>query len=176
MLNCDFFFLLNSDEIIRDQIEVSTELRNTITAIAQKKIPPNTNVFDDLQYQVKETIATTSYLSFLTSEFFCKYNRDQDNKFETKPVFTATNVASAINNAGVASSSADGAASLSGKTYELLPSFTTSNLQTLHEDTELNLSQEPILTKTTTDRPMPRLTEGLLLATQTPRLQIRPPG
>lgn len=173
-----FFFASFSDEIIRGQIEISPELRTTITEIVQKKNPPNTNIFDDLQQRLKETIASTSYQTFLLSEFFINYVEEQKKKYESRPRITAANLASAINNVAVASSSADGAAVFTGPmTVELSPLLlTSSNLQTLHEDAELNISKEPNLTKTTTDRPMPKLTEGLLLVTQNKRLEVRPEG
>lgn len=180
MLKCVIFlfiYLFNnkSDEIIRDQIEVTPELRTTITGIVQKKIPPSANVFDELQKQVKETIAATSYQTFLVSDFFIKYVEEQEKKFEAKAVVTATSLASAINNA-VAGGAADDAARLTGRTIELSPLLMSSNLQTLHEDTELNLSEKSTLTKTTTDRPMPKLTIGRLLDSQEERLKVRPPG
>ncbi|XP_055311072.1 axin [Sitodiplosis mosellana] len=166
-----------SDEITRGQIEISPELRTTITGIVLKKSPPNTNIFDDLQQQLKETIASSSYRTFLLSAFFIDYVEEQKKKYEPKPRITAASLASAMNNVAVASSSADGATGFSRPmTVELSPLLTSSNLQTLHEDAELTLSKEPTLTKTTTDRPMPKLTEGLLLVTQNRRLEVRPEG
>lgn len=58
-----------------------------------------------------------------------------------------------------------------------LPSLiNTSNLQTLHEDTELKLNAKSHSMKPRTVRTMPKLTEDLLLATQKGRLEVRPQG
>lgn len=127
------------------QIQVPPELRETITGIIQSKIPPNTNVFDDLQKQVGEIIAATSYRAFLQSDMFIRYAQDNKKELDTKPISSTSQTNS-------------------------------SDLQTLHEDTELNLSDGSNLTKTTTDRPLPKLTEDRRLKTERRRLEVRPPG
>lgn len=119
----------------------------------------------------------------MQSDAFIRYVEDHRKEFESKPVAISSQAnrsSNVVTNTAAAASAAaasftDGAAGFSGKT-ELPPLVTSTNLQTLHEDAELNLSEEPTLTKTTTDRPMPKLTKDLLLATQKGRLEVRPQG
>lgn len=168
--------------MIKKNIAISDELRETITNINKRKIPANANIFDELQKQIKEIIRNTTYIAFFRSDFFIQYVEDRQKEFDTKSVAIqnqasgSSNASSAIatTSAGTASF-ADGFAGFSGKT-ELPPLKPSTNLQTLHEDAELNLSEEPNLKKTTTDRPMPKLTKDLLLATQKGRLEVRPQG
>lgn len=77
----------------------------------------------------------------------------------------------------------DGGAGLSAATTYNRPNvdlvsslINPSNLQTLHEDSELKLNTESHSTKARTDRPTPKLTKDLLLATQKGRLEVRPQG
>lgn len=51
-----------------------------------------------------------------------------------------------------------------------------NDLPTLHEDSELVMSERSTLMKTSTDRHLPKLTHEMLLATQKGRLEVRPPG
>lgn len=151
-------------------IKVLPELRETISQIIARKIPPNPNVFDELQANVQETMAKKLYPEFLQSETFIQFI--EQNSRDTK---NPTTVRSNSNiNSNTTTSNTDGAAIVSGINVGL----STSNLQTLHEDAELMLNNEPISTKKTTDRSMqrPTLTRDRLLATQNERLEIRPQG
>lgn len=151
-------------------IKVLPELRETISQIIARKIPPNPNVFDELQANVQETMAKKLYPEFLQSETFIQFI--EQNSRDTK---NPTTVRSNSNiNSNTTTSNTDGAAIVSGINVGL----STSNLQTLHEDAELTLNNEPISTKKTTDRSMqrPTLTKDRLLATQNERLEIRPQG
>lgn len=157
-------------------IKVLPELRETISQIIARKIPPNPNVFDELQVNVQEIMAKKLYPEFLKSETFIQFieqnSRDTKNPTTVRPS-TSSN-SNIISN--TTTSNTDGAAIISGINIGLSPS--TSNLQTLHEDAELTLNNEPISTKKTTDRSMqrPTLTRDRLLATQNERLEIRPQG
>lgn len=159
-------------------IKVLPELRETISQIIARKIPPNPNVFDELQANVQEIMAKKLYPEFLKSETFIQFieqnSRDTKNPTTVRP---STSSNSNINS-NTTTSNTDGAANISGINVGLSPSMTTSNLQTLHEDAELTLNNEPISTKKTTDRSMqrPTLTRDRLLATQNERLEIRPQG
>lgn len=169
---CKFQF--NSEEYLHDNvIEVPAALRNTISQIIAKKIPPNPYLFDELQRKVVDDIAEKLYPTFLQSDVFIQFNNEQNRRDVTN---NTTDQASAGSSSDAATSNTDGAASYSGMAVDLTPLISTSNLQTLHEDTELTISTEPIATKTTTDRPMPKLTKDLLLATQKGRLEVRPQG
>lgn len=151
-------------------IKVLPELRETISQIIARKIPPNPNVFDELQANVQETMAKKLYPEFLQSETFIQFI--EQNSRDTK---NPTTVRSNSNiNSNTTTSNTDGAAIVSGINVGL----STSNLQTLHEDAELKLNNEPISTKKSTDRSMqrPTLTKDRLLATQNERLEIRPQG
>lgn len=168
-------FHLFSDEIIRDRFDISPDLRNTITEIVSRKRAANTNIFNELQSTVKGVIASTSYQTFLTSEFFIRYVEEQERQYETKPSVSGANTTSAVNNT-VSSNDADGAVGFTGMTIELSPLLPLSNLQTLHEDSELNFSEQSTMPKRMTARPMPKLTPELLLATEQGRLEVKPPG
>ncbi|XP_031626193.1 axin-like isoform X2 [Contarinia nasturtii] len=174
-------------EMIQGKIPTSPELQKTISDIIRKESTPNPHVFDDLQKTVADMIATTTYRAFLQSDMFIQYVHNKEFEKPTiananQPNYTS-NVASASNSsssnstatASMTSSTTDSAATFSGMTVELSPLLTTPTLQTLHEDTELKLSQSTS-TKTTTDRPMPKLTSENLLATERRRLEIRPQG
>lgn len=156
-------------------IKVLPELRETISQIIARKIPPNPNVFDELQANVQETMAKKLYPEFLKSETFIQFidQNSRDTKNPTTAVRPSTSSNSNINS-NTTTSNTDGAAIISGINVGL----STSNLQTLHEDAELTLNNEPISTKKTTDRSMqrPTLTRDRLLATQNERLEIRPQG
>lgn len=157
-------------------IKVLPELRETISQIIARKIPPNPNVFDELQVNVQEIMAKKLYPEFLKSETFIQFieqnSRGTKNPTTIRPS-TSSNSNIIIN---TTTSNTDGAAIISAINVGLSPS--TSNLQTLHEDAELTLNNEPISTKKTTDRSMqrPTLTRDRLLATQNERLEIRPQG
>lgn len=155
-------------------IKVLPELRETISQIIARKIPPNPNVFDELQANVQETMAKKLYPEFLKSETFIQFI-DQNSRDTKNPTTIRPSTSSNSNiNSNTTTSNTDGAAIISGINVGL----STSNLQTLHEDAELTLNNEPISTKKTTDRSMqrPTLTRDRLLATQNERLEIRPQG
>lgn len=172
--------------MIRDKIPISSELQKTISAICKKEMPPDRDIFNDLQKSVAELIDQTTYRSFLQSEMFIQYVNNKE--FDSQPPIASvsqpicnTNIASASSSnsstaaASMTSSTADGATAFTGMTVELSPLLTTPTLQTLHEDTELKLGQQS-LARTTTERPMPKLTSELLLATEKRRLEVRPQG
>lgn len=173
--NPKFPFRFNSDKYLNDNIiKVSPELRDTISQIIARKIPPNRNVYDELQKNVEEIIAKRIYPEFLKSDVFIEYveQHSRNNiKSITNQASTSRNSNSNININNTACNT-DGNASYS--TVGLSPLVMSPNLQTLHEDTELTISNEPISTKTTTDQP--KLTRDFLLATQKSRLEVRPPG
>lgn len=155
-------------------IKVLPELRETISQIIARKIPPNPNVFDELQANVQETMAKKLYPEFLQSETFIQFI-EQNSRDTKNPTTIRSSTSSNSNiNSNTTTSNTDGAAIVSGINVGL----STSNLQTLHEDAELKLNNEPISTKKSTDRSMqrPTLTKDRLLATQNERLEIRPQG
>lgn len=164
----------NSDNYLNDNImKVSPELRNTISQIIARKIPPNPNVFDELHKNIVGIIAQKIHPAFVQSEVFIQFI-NQNSQEITKPI---TNQASTSSNINISSNSntttnTDGASSFSGLTVGLSPLIASSNLQTLHEDTELTISNEPTAT---TDRSMPLTTQNLL-ASQKLRLDVRPQG
>lgn len=97
---------------------------------------------------------------------------EQYSRNNIKPITNQASTSSNSNsNINTTAYNTDGNASYS--TVGLSP-LMSSNLQTLHEDTELTISNEPSSTKTTTDQP--KLTKDFLLATQKDRLELRPPG
>lgn len=105
---------------------------------------------------------------------------EHGKEFGAKSIAFASRIGSSKSNATTASSSVaaatDGAAAFSGMTVELSPLLMSQTLQTLHENTELNLSGKHTSTRTTTDHFMPKLTSNLLLATAAGRLEVRPQG
>lgn len=127
-----------------------------------------------MQHDVVRIIADTTYPSFLQSELYIQYvAHAQSVAAENAAVAGGTIHTSATNTAGSTSSSSG-----SGSANERLPR--SSTLPTLHEDTELSITDDmsPLpLCETHTPNEMPmRLTKDLLLATQRRRLDIRPPG
>lgn len=171
-----FYFDLNSKNISkRIKIPIPPEIVGKISKMTKvvdgkTELPPDPHVFDELQQKVRDKIANEIYPKFLTSNVLIEFV-EKHKDIDAKPI-NITNQASCISHV-VSSSIADGAA---GFTVGLTPLVAPSNLQTLHEDAELNLNDGPTLKKTTTDRPMPKLTLDNLLATQQGRLEVRPQG
>lgn len=156
----------------QDEIHVTPELRNTIRQIAKKEIPPNPNIFDELQKEVEITIGTKIYPSFLLSPVFIEFAE------QAKQQRTSSSVdgRASVSNANIADGTTVYDNFSSASTVELLPLAGAANLQTLHEDVELKLNEGAHPSKSTSGRPMPKLTSDLLLATQKRRLEVRPQG
>lgn len=143
----------------------------TKTVNGKPELPPDPHIYDDLQETVKIQIATRIYPEFLKSKVLIDFVEEHTRGSEEKPA----NVSGQANfSSYLASNSCAGGAA--GFTVGLTPLVAPSNLQTLHEDTELNLNDGPNLRKTTTDRPMPKLTKDTLWLTQDKRLEVRPEG
>lgn len=126
-------------------------------------------------------MAHTIYPTFLQSDIFIQYIEQNTKDSTINATSTSTTSTQFSTLAGAAAqSSSDGnataVATSSRMTIDTSPLIATSNLQTLHEDLELKLSDVAASSKTTTDRPMPKLTKDLLLATQKGRLEVRPQG
>lgn len=148
-------------------INTPPELRKTISQIAKSEIEPIKKIYEDLQNIVEQIIATTIYPAFRQSDVFIHYISQNAKGLEN---IQSTTASQASCSSSTACSSSDGTASFSRMTG-LPPILSSSNLQTLHEDSELKISDEPILTKATTNRPKPKLTKDLLLRTQEGRLE-----
>lgn len=174
---------------------VLPELRKTILRISRKEIDPIGNIFDEFQKDIEKRIEETSYRTFLASDAFIQYVRCNEQNTKNPIInvpytstITSTNTGTnqttttqanaTTSNAGANSSDGSTTATnkISSMTVDLSPLHSSSNLQTLHEDSELKLSDVPVLSRTTTDRPMPKLTKDLLLATQKNRMEVRPQG
>lgn len=182
-------------------IEAPPELRTTILQILRNEVEPQPHIFDDLQRRVEQIIEREVYPAFLTSDLFIEYTQSQDegataaepepdtvNVFDTQSMHSNSSGKSCgSGNSGSISSIfvnvSDGmSGGGAGATYSrmnvdiLSPLINASNLQTLHEDSELKLNAKSHSMKPRTARPMPKLTEDLLLATQKGRLEVRPQG
>lgn len=140
----------------------------TKTVNGKPELTPDPHIFDDLQETVKVQIATRIYPEFLKSKVWIDFVEERMRGSEVKPINSSVQA----NFNSYLSGCAGGAA---GFTVGVLPLVASSNLQTLHEDTELNLNDGPTLRKSTTDR-QPKLTKDLLLVTQNKRLEVRPEG
>lgn len=186
--------------IANNIIAVPAELQSTISQTIQKKIEPQPHIFDELQKEVEKIIEKEVYPAYLTSDNFIKYIQNCEDgaaaaEVTNTPPLPANSSGSSYSVASGSSSStavamhsmvastpdgADGAAATSFSRINDVtvhsPFINTSNLQTLHEDTELKLNAKSHSMKPRTVRPMPKLTEDLLLATQKGRLEVRPQG
>lgn len=81
------------------------------------------------------------------------------------------NNTSSINNNSASNSKTDAAAAPIPRTLSI-----PNELPTLHEDSELVMSERASVMKTSTDRHVPKLSHEMLLVTQKGRLEVRPPG
>lgn len=149
--------------------------------IRRKEIQPFKNIYDEVQKCVEKIIANTIYPTFLQSQIFIQYVGTKDAIINsTSSNTTNTQGTTCTTTSSTTQCSSDGIVTAvttsSRMTIDTSPLTATYNLQTLHEDTELKLSDVTVLTKTTTDRPMPKLTREALLATQKGRLEVRPQG
>lgn len=99
---------------------------------------------------------------------------DSSSDGNTNPLHPSNNNnnnTSSINNNSASISKPDMAAAPIPATLSI-----PNELPTLHEDSELVMSERSTLMKTSTDRHLPKLTHEMLLATQKGRLEVRPPG
>lgn len=194
---------MNSDRYLASNIiEAPPELRKTIQQIKRNEIEPQPHIFDELQKKVEQIIEREVYPAFLTSDCFIEYTQNRENGAtetvseaetvnvaDTHPLHLSSSSSSCSGASGNVSSNmhsmvvntSDGvsgaATTFSRINVDLMPQFiNTSNLQTLHEDSELKLNAKSHSVKPRTARPTPKLTEDLLLATQKGRLEVRPQG
>lgn len=153
-------------------IEAPTELRTTILQILRNEIEPQPHIFDDLQKRVEQIIEKEVYPAFLTSDLFIEYTQSREDGAK------AIEAAPEIANVPMHTKRMNSMHSMFINAYDGLPSslINSPNLQTLHEDSELRLNAKSHSMKPRTARPMPKLTEDLLLATQKGRLEVRPQG
>lgn len=172
--------------------KLSPELREIIAKASHDQIDPILNIFDKFQNDIEKRIEETSYRTFLQSSAFISYVNQytinvpctsSSTSISTNPgIYLATTTqTSTATTSNVTLCSSDGNATASVITVNQMPIelpqlHLSSNLQTLHEDSELKTSDLQHTTKTTTDRPMPKLTKEVLLATQNKRMQVRPQG
>lgn len=178
---------------LRKDIQLKPELRNTIKRILKNELPPNGNIYDDLLKEVQAAINNTTYPNFLMSSFYRDYVEEvqrasaKSSKCLEPPVASTSHCVSGstgslATNAGLlpsgytsAISSLSPCDSLGASCSNLPDSFLVSSLlPTLPEDSELtmhvDLSAKPLSIA------KPKLTKDLLLATQSRRLEVRPPG
>lgn len=156
----------------KSRLPFCNDLRRTIRADLRSENNLNPHVYDHMQQDVVRIIADTTYPSFLQSELYIQYVAHVQS-VAAENAAVAIHTLAATNTGGSTSSSSG-----SGSANERLPR--SSTLPTLHEDTELSITDDmsPLpLCETHTPNEMPmRLTKDLLLATQRRRLDIRPPG
>lgn len=194
-----FFFntKTNSDRYLASNIiEAPIELRKTILQISRKEIEPVPRIFDDLQKKVEKIIEKEVYPAFLMSDIFIEFVQSRQDEGITVEIANETNTLptqiDSSSASGLCSSNSSSRTDITASTapmtdghvasaYNLMnadlisPIINASNLQTLHEDSELKLNAESHSTKSRTEgRPM--LTKELLLATQKGRLEVRPQG
>lgn len=160
---------------LRKEIQVSTELRNTIKKIIKGEMPTNANVLDTVQKSVENVISQTTYPSFLGSDLYLQYVEELQN--------AATTGGCIVPSASLTASSSSSSSTTSLSSYDSLGACSTnlqehltknSILPTLHEDSELAIAEAATANKLVSSNP--KLTEDLLLATQKRRLEVRPPG
>lgn len=184
----------NSDRYLASNIiEAPPELRKTTSQIKRNKIDPQPHIFDELQKKVERIIEKEVYPAFLKSDLFIEYvQRREDAATESNAETVNVADAQPLNYGSSCSGASGGAHSMVANTSDggggaastfsrinvdlISPLINTSNLQTLHEDSELKLNAKSHSMKPRTARPMPKLTEDLLLATQKGRLEVRPQG
>lgn len=166
---------------LRRDIQVSTELRNTIKQIFKGELPVNVNIFDKVQKTVEKKINDTTYPCFLCSEIYRRHIEEVQNAIAANNMSMPSATVSGRLSSSSPSSSSSSTTSLSsydsmGACSISLQEHSKKNaiLPTLHEDSELTIADEP--TAKTLDNSVPTLTEDWLLATQKRRLEIRPPG
>lgn len=174
---------------LRKDIPLKTELRNNIKRILKNELPPNANIYDDLRKEVQATINKTTYPNFLMSDFYRSYTEDVQKagtKISTKyepnlmTSVTGESVGNLVMNTIPTPSGCTSAVgslspcdSLGASCSNLPDSIMVNSLPTLHEDSELAHGDLPAKPVTVSK---PKLTKDLLLATQSRRLEVRPPG
>lgn len=139
----------------KSQLSISEDLRSRIKTGLTSDAKLDPHIFDHMQQDIVRIINDTTYPNFLQSDPYIQhiYNAEQS---------------AAMHSASTTSSSG----SCSAPNVQR-----SSTLPTLHEDTELSISDSMgQVAGSSGDKPHARLTKNLLLATQERRLELRPPG
>ncbi|XP_059620675.1 axin isoform X2 [Phlebotomus argentipes] len=141
----------------KSPLKIPENVESVVKAARHSQTQLSANIYDQMQKDVERAINESTYLRFLKSEIYLEHVR-------------------AMMSAGAPQMPS--ASSSSGESEQLTRSFT---LPTLHEDSELTLSEASVAGGsqmgggTAADVPM-RLTRDALLATEKRRLEIRPSG
>lgn len=169
-----------------NDISVSTELRNTIKDIMKNEREPDVNIYHDVQKDVEEKIAKTTYPKFLQSKFYFEYADQVQKRYEllnnNYPIGIGYATSGSISKqyggemvSGCMSRSP--CDSLDASCSNLQESLTMNTvLPTLHEDTELTIHND-VSTKSLAGRgnTKPKLTKESLFLSQSRRLvDVRP--
>lgn len=172
-------FLFNDRKFLRKEIPVSLELRNTIKKIVKNELPPNSNIYDELQNEIELKISQTTYPNFLRSDEYlqCVQKVQNDGGIGSESCSKTSSSDLSANYSVVQLSSGSKMYINKEDSLDLntnaIPS-TSSILLTLHEDKELMLNDDSSTKSMSSSKP--KLTKDLLLATQARRLDVRPAG
>lgn len=158
----------------------------------KNELPPTPNIYDELKKDVQEFVNNTTYPNFLMSDYYRDYATRVKKMAATSPVYgEPVSTMSSGSNVNSGPFGSYGASSVSGGASAIGPlspcdslAASCSNLQesmissatlpTLHEDSELKMND--VSTSRSMNVAKPKLTREMLLATQSRRLEVRPPG
>lgn len=153
-------------------------INNTINHI-KKIATPDTSIFDEIQKDVEGSINKSLYPRFLQSDLFIRYveqiQKGQESENQNTGGSSSSISHSICSNSSISGLSTGGIINTSNISSNTNSLPVSTNLQTLHEDSELTLNNESS-SRSLSERSMPKLTEKLLLATQKGRLEVRPQG
>lgn len=139
----------------KSQLSISEDLRSRIKTGLTSDAKLDPHIFDHIQQEIVRIINDTTYPNFLQSELYIQhiYNAEQNAAMHSASTTSSSGSCSAPN----------------------VPR--SSTLPTLHEDTELSISDSMgQVAGSSGEKPHVRLTKNLLLATQERRLELRPQG
>lgn len=139
----------------KSQLSISEDLRSRIKTGLTSDAKLDPHIFDHMQQDIVRIINGTTYPNFLQSDLYIQhiYNAEQSAAMHSASTTSSSGSCSAPN----------------------LPR--SSTLPTLHEDTELSISDSMgQMAGSSGEKPHVRLTKNLLLATQERRLELRPQG